>query len=240
MTRSTTTTAARAAFAPDASSSTATSQRALRDRGLGREPRARRRRRRLPRLHDRLRPRARGRRPGARATLLDDYRERLDGRIAGAGRQRRAARARAAGPARRARARRLGRRRRRRAASTAAGSPSWSPRRPSDACSASSATSRSPTARVSFLIDCSGSMKQHIESVAMLVDVFARALDQAGVAQRGARLHDRRLERRARAARLAARRPARASGPAQRGLPHRLQGRRRRRGAAPAPTSPRC
>lgn len=35
---------------------------------------------------------------------------------------------------------------------------------------------------VSFLIDCSGSMKQHIESVAMLVDVFVRALDSAGVA----------------------------------------------------------
>ena len=34
---------------------------------------------------------------------------------------------------------------------------------------------------VSFLIDCSGSMKQHIESVAMLVDVFVRALEQAGV-----------------------------------------------------------
>ncbi|MDM0111601.1 cobalt chelatase [Variovorax sp. J22R133] len=34
---------------------------------------------------------------------------------------------------------------------------------------------------VGFLIDCSGSMKQHIESVAMLVDVFARALEQAGV-----------------------------------------------------------
>jgi cobaltochelatase CobT len=33
---------------------------------------------------------------------------------------------------------------------------------------------------VSFLIDCSGSMKQHIETVAMLVDVFARALEQAG------------------------------------------------------------
>jgi len=32
----------------------------------------------------------------------------------------------------------------------------------------------------SFLIDCSGSMKQHIESTAMLVDVFARALEQAG------------------------------------------------------------
>ena len=35
---------------------------------------------------------------------------------------------------------------------------------------------------VGFLIDCSGSMQQHIESVAMLVDVFARALEQAGVA----------------------------------------------------------
>lgn len=34
---------------------------------------------------------------------------------------------------------------------------------------------------ISFLIDCSGSMKQHAESVAMLVDVFARALEQAGV-----------------------------------------------------------
>ncbi|MEJ8825846.1 cobalt chelatase [Variovorax humicola] len=35
---------------------------------------------------------------------------------------------------------------------------------------------------VSFLVDCSGSMKQHVETVAMLVDVFARALEQAGVA----------------------------------------------------------
>ena len=35
---------------------------------------------------------------------------------------------------------------------------------------------------VTFLIDCSGSMKTHIESVAMLVDVFVRALEQAGVA----------------------------------------------------------
>lgn len=34
---------------------------------------------------------------------------------------------------------------------------------------------------VTFLIDCSGSMKEHSESVAMLVDVFARALEQAGV-----------------------------------------------------------
>jgi cobaltochelatase CobT len=34
---------------------------------------------------------------------------------------------------------------------------------------------------VSFLLDCSGSMKEHSESLAMLVDVFARALEQAGV-----------------------------------------------------------
>jgi cobaltochelatase CobT len=34
---------------------------------------------------------------------------------------------------------------------------------------------------VSFLIDCSGSMRAHIESVAILVDVMARALDQIGV-----------------------------------------------------------
>ncbi len=34
---------------------------------------------------------------------------------------------------------------------------------------------------VSFLIDCSGSMRQHIESVAILVDVMARALDQIGI-----------------------------------------------------------
>ncbi|MBA3625100.1 MAG: cobalt chelatase [Methylibium sp.] len=34
---------------------------------------------------------------------------------------------------------------------------------------------------VSFLIDCSGSMKEHIESVAMLIDIFVRALEQAGV-----------------------------------------------------------
>ncbi len=41
-----------------------------------------------------------------------------------------------------------------------------------------------PTANcvLSFLIDCSGSMRKHIESVAMLVDVFVRALEQAGVA----------------------------------------------------------
>lgn len=36
-------------------------------------------------------------------------------------------------------------------------------------------------ATVSFLIDCSGSMKAHIESVAVLVDVFVRALHLAGV-----------------------------------------------------------
>ncbi|QCP49790.1 cobalt chelatase [Trinickia violacea] len=35
---------------------------------------------------------------------------------------------------------------------------------------------------VSFLIDCSGSMKAHIEPVAMLVDVVARAAEQAGLA----------------------------------------------------------
>ncbi|WP_076999754.1 cobalt chelatase [Variovorax sp. KK3] len=35
---------------------------------------------------------------------------------------------------------------------------------------------------VGFLIDCSGSMKEHAESVAMLVDVMARALEQAGIA----------------------------------------------------------
>lgn len=34
---------------------------------------------------------------------------------------------------------------------------------------------------VSFLIDCSGSMREHIESVAILVDVMARALEQIGV-----------------------------------------------------------
>ena len=34
---------------------------------------------------------------------------------------------------------------------------------------------------VSFLVDCSGSMREHIESVAVLVDVMARALDQIGV-----------------------------------------------------------
>ncbi len=34
---------------------------------------------------------------------------------------------------------------------------------------------------VSFLIDCSGSMKQHIEAIAMLVDVFVRALELAGI-----------------------------------------------------------
>ncbi len=35
---------------------------------------------------------------------------------------------------------------------------------------------------VSFLIDCSGSMKEHIESVAVMVDLLVRALEQAGVA----------------------------------------------------------
>lgn len=35
---------------------------------------------------------------------------------------------------------------------------------------------------VAFLLDCSGSMKQHAPRVALLVDVLARALEQAGVA----------------------------------------------------------
>jgi cobaltochelatase CobT len=35
---------------------------------------------------------------------------------------------------------------------------------------------------VTVLIDCSGSMKEHIESLAVLVDVLVRALEQAGVA----------------------------------------------------------
>jgi len=39
-----------------------------------------------------------------------------------------------------------------------------------------------PHTLFSLLIDCSGSMKAHIESVAVLVDVLARALQQAGVA----------------------------------------------------------
>ncbi len=34
--------------------------------------------------------------------------------------------------------------------------------------------------QVSFLIDSSGSMKEHIESIAMMVDIFCRALEQAG------------------------------------------------------------
>ncbi len=35
---------------------------------------------------------------------------------------------------------------------------------------------------LAFLIDCSGSMRQHIEAVATLVDLMVRALEQAGVA----------------------------------------------------------
>ena len=38
-----------------------------------------------------------------------------------------------------------------------------------------------PHTRVGLLIDCSGSMKEHIESVAVLIDVFGRALCQAGI-----------------------------------------------------------
>ena len=34
---------------------------------------------------------------------------------------------------------------------------------------------------VSFLVDCSGSMKTHAESVAVLLDILLRALDQAGI-----------------------------------------------------------
>jgi len=34
---------------------------------------------------------------------------------------------------------------------------------------------------VSFLIDCSGSMKKYIEYIAMMVDIFGRALDQAEI-----------------------------------------------------------
>jgi len=34
---------------------------------------------------------------------------------------------------------------------------------------------------LTFLLDCSGSMKQHIETVPMLVDIMTRALEQAGV-----------------------------------------------------------
>lgn len=34
---------------------------------------------------------------------------------------------------------------------------------------------------VTWLIDCSGSMKEHAEPVAMIVDIFVRALEQAGV-----------------------------------------------------------
>ncbi len=37
-------------------------------------------------------------------------------------------------------------------------------------------------AAVTFLVDCSGSMKAHAESIAVLVDVFARALGDIGVA----------------------------------------------------------
>ena len=36
-------------------------------------------------------------------------------------------------------------------------------------------------AALTFLVDCSGSMKVHADNVAMLVDVFARALEMAGV-----------------------------------------------------------
>ena len=35
---------------------------------------------------------------------------------------------------------------------------------------------------LAFLVDCSGSMKQHIEALAPLLDVLVRALEQTGVA----------------------------------------------------------
>ena len=35
---------------------------------------------------------------------------------------------------------------------------------------------------VAFLVDCSGSMRRHVDAVALLVDVLVRALEQAGVA----------------------------------------------------------
>ena len=35
---------------------------------------------------------------------------------------------------------------------------------------------------LAFLVDCSGSMKAHIETLTVMLDVFARALEQAGVA----------------------------------------------------------
>ena len=38
-----------------------------------------------------------------------------------------------------------------------------------------------PSAFVTFLIDCSGSMKKHREKVALLIDTFARALDQVDI-----------------------------------------------------------
>ena len=41
--------------------------------------------------------------------------------------------------------------------------------------------SAAPDCLVTFLIDCSGSMKDSIETVAMLLDVLLRALEQAGV-----------------------------------------------------------
>jgi cobaltochelatase CobT len=39
-----------------------------------------------------------------------------------------------------------------------------------------------PRCQVTLLLDCSGSMKQHNEAVALMTDVLARALEQAGVA----------------------------------------------------------
>jgi cobaltochelatase CobT len=80
---------------------------------------------------------------------------------------------------------------------------------------------------VSLLVDCSGSMKAHIEAVAMLADILLRALEMAGVTQRVARLHHRRLERRPAASRMAGGGQPAGAGAAQRGLPHGVQAARR-------------
>ncbi len=83
-------------------------------------------------------------------------------------------------------------------------------------------------------------MKQHIDAVAVLLDVFARALDQAGVTNEvlgfttGA-WNGGRAQRD-----WVTGRPAAASGPPERGLPHRLQGRRDAVAPGPPRAWPRC
>ncbi|EMY34239.1 Cobaltochelatase [Arthrobacter crystallopoietes BAB-32] len=42
-------------------------------------------------------------------------------------------------------------------------------------------TGRQPATAVSFLLDCSGSMKHHAEDLAVFLDLFLRAFDQAGI-----------------------------------------------------------